>query len=87
MALRDHFADQISSNAVITDEMERKITYKRVWSNKLISVGEQVLYAYMIIDDKEPRLFSLLKSELNDFDKLFVFVSMENETIPILRKR
>jgi hypothetical protein len=83
--LRNHFEDQLRTNAVITPEMERKITYKRVWSGKLISVGDQVLYAYAVVDNKEPRLFSLLDTELDEFDKTFAFIEMRDETIPVLR--
>ena len=85
MPLRDYFASQINTNVTVTPEMENKITYKRVWSGKLISVGDKVLYAYAIVDDKEPRLFSLLDSELEELDSHFAFVDYENETIPILR--
>lgn len=67
--------------------MEVKITYKRVWSGKLITTGEKVLYAYCIVDDQDPRLFSLLESEVDELDKMFTFISMENETIPILKIR
>ena len=87
MHLRDHFTDQINSNVTVTSDVEKKITYKRVWSGKLITVGEKVLYAYAIIDDKDPRLFSLLESELNDLNNRFTFVGMENETVPILRMK
>ena len=87
MHLRDCFADQLRSNAVITLEMESKITYKRVWSGKLINVGDKVLYAFAIVDDKDPRLFSLLESELDELDSRFAFVEYENETIPILRQK
>jgi hypothetical protein len=85
MPLRDYFADQINSNVTVTEEIERKITFKRVWSGKLITVGDKVLYAYAIVDDKDPRLFSLLESELEELDSHFAFVDYENETIPILR--
>lgn len=87
MPIRDHFADQIRSNVIITPEMDKKITYKRVWSGKLIAVGEKVLYAYAVVDDQDPRLFSLLESELEELDSRFIFLSMENETIPILRPK
>jgi len=83
--LRDHFEDQLRTNAVITPEMDKKITFKRVWSGKLITVGDQVLYAYAIIDSKEPRLFSLLDLELEELDKKFTFVEMKDETIPVLK--
>jgi hypothetical protein len=87
MSLRDHFADQLHSNVTVTPDMEKKITYKRVWSGKLITAGEKVLYAYAVIDDKDPRLFSLLESELEELDSRFAFLSMESETIPILRPK
>lgn len=87
MPLRDHFTDQIKSNVTITPEMESKITYKRVWSGKLITVGNKVLYAYAIVDDKDPRLFSLLESELEELDSRFSFVEYQDETIPILRQK
>jgi hypothetical protein len=85
--LRDYFADQIRTNVTVTPEMESKITYKRVWSNKFIKAGDKVLYAYAIVDDQDPRLFSLLESELEEMDSLFTFVAYENETIPVLRRK
>lgn len=83
--LRDYFQDQLKTNKIVTADAERKITYKRVWSGKLITVGSRVLYAYAIIDDQEPRLFTLLDSELEELDSRFTFVRMENETLPVLQ--
>lgn len=86
MNLRNYFKDQIHNNQIVTADVESKITYKRVWSGKLITTGEQVLYALAIVDDLEPRLFSLLASELEEMDSRFTFIEYHNETIPILRQ-
>lgn len=85
--LRDHFKDQITNNRVITPEAEVKITYRRVWSGKLICVGEKVLYAYALDSSGNPLLFSLLESELDELDPLFEYVEMQDETIPVLKRR
>lgn len=87
MPLRDYFADQISANRIITPDAEKKVTYKRVWSGKLITTGEKVLYAYAQDVEGNLRLFSLLESELEELDPLFDFIGMENETVPVLKKR
>lgn len=86
MALRDYFKDQIKNNVTITEKVLPKVEYKRVWSNKLISVGDKVLYAYLQNNDGDNFLFELLERELEEFDNLFALIDMENETIPILKK-
>lgn len=85
--LRDYFADQISANRAITPDIENKITYKRVWSGKLIQVGDKVLYAYVQDDAGNLRIFQLLERELGEIDKAFDFIEMKDETVPVLRKR
>jgi hypothetical protein len=85
--LRDYFADQISANRIVTPDAERKVTYKRVWSGKLITAGDKVLYAYAQDASGNLLLFSLLERELEELDPLFDFVGMENETVPVLKRR
>ena len=87
MPLRDYFKDQLKNNIKVTEDMLSKIDYKRVWSNKLIGVDDIVLYAYLQDKDGNNLLFSLLKRELDEFDNLFTYISMENETVPVLKKK
>lgn len=86
MALRNYFLDQIAHNRVITSEVESKISYRRVWSGKLINIGDKVLYAFALDPDNNKLLFSLLESELDELGPIFEFVEMMDETIPILRR-
>jgi hypothetical protein len=85
--LREYFADQISTNRIITPEVELKITYRRVWSGKLIKTGEKVLYAYDLGADGQHRLFALLESELDELSNVFDFVGMIDETVPVLKRK
>lgn len=87
MPLRDCFEDQIKSNRVITPEAEHKIEFRRVWSGKLIKSGEKVLYAYALDAEGNRRLFSLLESELGEFETMFEFVEMMDETVPVLKRK
>jgi hypothetical protein len=85
--LRDYFVDQINSYKTVTTDVESKITYKRVWSGKLITVGDKVLYGYVQDNNGNLKLFSLLERELDELNTLFDFVGMEDETVPVLKRR
>jgi hypothetical protein len=86
MRLRDYFAEQIATNKIITPDAEAKITYRRVWSGKLIKTGEKVLYAYAQDADGNRRLFSLLESELDELSPYFEFIEMMDETVPVFKQ-
>ncbi len=82
------FKAQIDVTDEVTQEVLDKIEFKRVWSGKLITVGDVVLYAFMEdIEEGEPvrRMFSLLKRELDEF-KQFDIIGFENGTIPIFKR-
>jgi len=86
MPLRDYFKDQIKNNVTVAADVLPKVQYKRVWSNKLISVGGKVLYAFVQDDEGNNLLFQLLERELEEFDKIFTFIDMVNETVPVLKR-
>lgn len=79
------FKPQLDTYSPVTEEVLKKVEYRRVWSGELINVGDIVLYAFMEDNNGERRLFSLLDREVNDFSD-YTVVGFENEIIPVLRK-
>lgn len=85
MELINCFQDQINITPELSDDVLAKVEFKRVWSGKLIESGDRVLYAFLK-SDETLLLFIMLERELEELSSIFVFDSMYNETIPILRK-
>lgn len=84
--LREIFQPQIQTNPPITIEILEQVEFKRVWSGRMISVGDRVLYA-LVEEPQGEVIMSLIDSEIEEISTRFEFVDMKNDTLPILKKK
>lgn len=86
--LRNYFKQQLDQYKKITSDIYDQITYKRVWSGKMMEVGDTVLHALVYPKgEDDPQMIVCLDRELEELNTVFDFVHYEKEMIPVLKFR
>jgi hypothetical protein len=84
--MRDIFKHQIEQHAKVTEDIFEKINFKRVWSGKMIEIGDRVLFALVFPkNEDDPKIMALLERELDELSSVFEFSHFDKETIPVLK--
>lgn len=84
--LRDYFKEQIEQFSPITEDILPQIEHRRVWSGKIMGVGDKVLFAFVFpLNEDDIKMIAVLERELDELNPKFQFVGFEKETIPVLK--